>query len=289
MTPSGRRRFLLLASLAWPLASVAGTPEAAARERLREIEREWDVRLGLYALDTASGAVLAYREDERFAFCSTFKLVLCAAVLALAPRLDGGLERRVRYGRDALVSYSPITEKHVGEGLSVGALCAAAMQYSDNTAANLLIDLVGGTQAVTAYARRLGDIEFRLDRWETELNSALPGDPRDTTTPRAMGRSLQALTLGSALDEAARMQLRTWMRGNTTGATRIRAGVPADWQVEDKTGGGNYGVANDVGLLVPPGRRPLVLAIYTSRDEKTAAPRSEAIAAAARVVADWAG
>jgi SAM-dependent methyltransferase len=173
-----------------------------------------------------------------------------------------------------------------------GYLISADVAYdlsSDNTASNLLMKILGGPGAVTTFARSIGDLQFRLDRWETALNSAIPGDLRDTSTPNAMASSLQRLAFGDALEPRLQLQLRVWLQGNTTGATRIRAGVPADWQVGDKTGTGDYGTANDIGLLWPPRRSPVVVAIYTTQSEKDAKARNDAIASAARIVVDWLG
>ncbi len=171
--------------------------------------------------------------------------------------------------------------------MTVAGLCGAALQYSDNTAANLLLQLVGGPAAVTSFARSIGDCEFRLDRRETDLNSAVPGDVRDTSTPQAMGHTLANLTLRGALGGPERAHLTAWLKGNTTGATRIRAGIPTNWQVGDKTGSGDYGTANDVAVLWPPRRSPFVLAIYTTQTTKNAAARSDIVAAATRIVVDW--
>jgi beta-lactamase class A len=205
-------------------------------------------------------------------------------VLAQQMREPGLLNQRIKYTRVELVSYSPITEKHLEDGMTVAELCAAAIQHSDNTAGNMLIKIIGGPPAVTAFARSLGDSEFRLDRWETELNTAIPGDARDTTTPAAMAATVQKLVLGDTLAAPQREQLQAWLRGNTTGATRIRAGVPAGWIVGDKTGGGDYGANNDVAVLWPPGKPPIVLALYMTQREKDAKPRNEVLAAATRVV-----
>nr|WP_295618671.1 class A beta-lactamase [Chamaesiphon sp. GL140_3_metabinner_50] len=185
------------------------------------------------------------------------------------------------------MTYSPITKQHIEDGMTVAALCAAAIGYSDNTAANLLMKIIGGPEAVTTFARSIGDRQFRLDRWETALNSAIPGDLRDTSTPNAMGLSLQRLAVGDALEPHLQLQLRVWLQGNTTGSARIRAGVPTDWQVGDKTGTGDYGTANDLGLLWPPHRAPVVVAIYTTQGEKDAKARNDVIASAARIVVDW--
>ena len=293
MNPSLKRRSLIAATAAFFLSAgrLSWATERlnamSAHKQLEVIEKELDGRLGVFALDTGSGAQLAYRAGERFPFCSTFKVIAASAILEKSVRVPGLLQQRIVYTKKDLVTYSPITEKHVGAGMTIAELCAAAIQYSDNTAANLLIANLGGTDAVTAFARSIGDTEFRLDRWETELNSAIPGDPRDTTTPMAMGRSLNRLTLGDALRTEQRTQLCDWLLGNTTGATRIKAGLSADWKIGDKTGTGDYGTANDVGVVWPVGRAPVIVAIYTTRNGKDAAPRSDTIAAASRVVVDW--
>lgn len=279
-----RRTFLLhLAALAaTPLARADGRGEASsATAGLARLETELDGRLGLFALDTGSGAQLGYRADERFPMCSTFKVLLAAAILQRSAQADALLQQRIRYRRSDLVNYSPVTEQHLADGMTVAGLCAAALQYSDNSASNLLMRMLDGPAGVTAFARSIGDTAFRLDRWETELNSAIPGDPRDTSTPRAMGRSLRRLVMGDALATAQTDQLRAWLCGNTTGARRIRAAVPADWIVGDKTGSGDYGTANDVAVLWPPGRAPIVMAVYTTQQRQAAATREDLLAAAA--------
>ncbi|MDW3684109.1 class A beta-lactamase [Cupriavidus sp. CV2] len=292
MTHSPVRRTLLLAAASVPFAgactSLVGRAErsGAAQDRLAALESAAGGWLGVAALNTANGAQISHRANERFPFCSTFKVLAASAILKRSAAENGLLQRRIAYTKAELVAYSPITEKHVGDGLTVAELCAAALQYSDNTAANLLMKLLGGPAAVTAFARSIGDDQFRLDRWETELNTAIPGDPRDTSTPAAMAASLQRLALGNALGGAERERLVAWMRGNTTGATRIRAGVPADWQVADKTGSGDYGTANDVGVAWPPGKPPIVLAIYFTQRDKDAAYRNDVLASAARIAAE---
>ncbi|MYM72460.1 class A beta-lactamase [Duganella sp. FT134W] len=275
MTDFTTRRALMLALASAPLARAADlldqAPSTAPVSRtglLARLEMESGGRLGVAAFNTADGRQLLHRADERFPLCSTFKMMLAAAVLARDPSL---LEKRIRYEKSDLVPHSPVTGKHVADGMTVEALCEATLQYSDNTAANLLMKQIGGPAAVTAYARSIGDSEFRLDRWETELNSAIPGDVRDTTTPQAMAKSLQKLVMGEALPLHCRRQLKDWMIGNTTGAARIRAGVPAGWVVADKTGAGDYGTVNDIAVIWPPGRPPILLAVYVTlpgKDDK---------------------
>lgn len=281
-----RRHFVAVAGCALLLARVGPVAADTLDSRFQSIEQRHRIRLGLWALDTGSGQQISFRANERFAQCSTFKVMLTGAVLKHSVTHPDLLNRRVSYDASHLVTYSPITKTHVDTGMTVGQLCSAALQYSDNTAANLLLDLVGGPAAVTAYAREIGDPVFRLDRREPELNSAVPGDLRDTTTAQAMGMSAQRLLLGDALRPSDRQQLQAWMLHNTTGDTRIRAGIPAGWAVADKTGSGDYGVANDIAVIWPEHRAPWVVSVYTSGAGVDAAYSNEAIAAATQVVVE---
>jgi len=290
MTHSSLRRTVLLALAAAPLARAAdlldGAPSASPLSpaaQLARLELACGGRLGVAAFNTGDGRELMHRGDERFPFCSTFKMMLSAAVLARDPAL---LKKRIQYTKDDLVPHAPITGKHLADGMTVAELCEATLQYSDNPAANLLMKQLGGPAAVTAYARSIGDADFRLERWETELNTAIPGDPRDTTTPAAMARSLHKLVLGDALPPAQRKQLKDWMLGNTTGATRIRAGVPAAWPLADKTGAGDYGTVNDIAVIWPPGRAPIVLAVYLTQPGKDDKIRPEFHGEVAKIVID---
>jgi beta-lactamase class A len=294
MNHSRNRRKFLLAAMSVPIATIwtswaKGDAAVAAQAQLAKLERTLAGRLGIFALNTSNGKQLSYRGNEYFPMCSTFKVLLASAILKRSTQIDGLMQQRIKYQQSDLVTYSPITEQHVKDGMTVSALCAAAIQYSDNTASNLLMKILGGPRAVTTFARLIGDRQFRLDRWETALNSSIPGDQRDTSTPNAMGQSLQRLVLGNLLEPNLQVQLRDWLRGNTTGAARIRAGVPADWQVGDKTGTGDYGTANDIGVLWPPRRAPAVVAIYTTQGEKDAKARNDVVASAARIVVDWLG
>jgi beta-lactamase class A len=289
------RRALLVGAAAVPLAGAAAGYSQGARaaslvqNRLAALEVATGGRIGVAALNTADGARISYRANERFAFCSTFKVLAASAILKRSMTESGLLQRRIVCSKDDVVAYSPITGNHVGGSMTVSEICAAALQYSDNTAANLMIRILGGPAAVTAFARSIGDREFRLDRWETSLNGAVPGDPRDTSTPAAMMNDLQRLALTDLLGEAERARLVEWMRGNTTGAKRIRAGVPDGWSVADKTGSGDYGTANDIGLAWPPGKPPVVLAIYFTQSTKQASWRDDVVAAAAGIVAEALG
>jgi beta-lactamase class A len=290
------RRALLLAAATAPLASACAAPvrrpgHALAEQQLAALEHGFAGRIGVCALDTADGALLGQRADERFPMCSSFKAVLAAAILARSAGEAGLLQQTVRYTRADLLAHSPVTALHLEHGMTVAALCEATVQTSDNAAANLLLQRVGGPAGLTAFMRGIGDTQFRLDRWELELNSSLPGDPRDTTTPRAMAESLRKLVVGNALADAQRTQLAAWMRGTTTGAERIRAGMPAGWVVGNKTGtsgSGAYGSAIDVAVVWPPGRAPLVLAVFTTRHAADAPALEAPIAQAARIAAQWA-
>jgi beta-lactamase class A len=280
---------LLLTRTALAGGGAATTEGGAADAGFSALEQSHHRRLGLYAVDTGSGKEIAWRADERFAFCSTFKAVLAAAILARDAAKPGLLAQRITYTQHDLAAYSPITKTHTDAGMTVAELCAAAIQYSDNTAANLLLHRLGGLPALTDYARGLGNKSFRLDRFETALNTAIPGDKRDTSTPADMGRMLRALVLGDALPTPERAQLKTWLLGNKTGDHRIRAATPAGWQVGDKTGTGDYASANDVGVIWPPGRSPIVLSIYTTSHDKNAKADESLIAEAARIAIDRLG
>ncbi|MFJ5561657.1 class A beta-lactamase [Streptomyces sp. NPDC093250] len=263
-------------------SSGRGAPAPLTPRSLAGLEREYGARLGVYAVDTGTGATVAHRADERFAFCSVFKTLAAAAVLDRGPLAR--LDERVPYTGADLVGYSPVTEKHTGSGMTLRQLCDAAVRHSDSTAANLLLRHLGGPPALTAHLRGLGDSVSRLDQDEPELNGNPPGDPRDTTTPRAVAADYRALVLGDALPAAERRMLTDWLVGSTTGARRIRAGAPRGWKVGDKTGTGEWGRANDVAVLWPERGAPLVLAVLTDRPERDATPSDPLVAEVARRV-----
>lgn len=288
MNPLIQRRTLLLAAAVTPLAGACSAwpkkgAQSDAETQLAELERTCGGRLGVSGFHTGSGARLQHRAHERFPLCSTFKLVLAAAVLERSTTDASLLGRRVSVGKGDLVSHSPVAEKHLATGMTVNEMCAATMQYSDNAAANLLLKVLGGPAAVTAFARRIGDTTFRLDRTEPELNTAIPGDPRDTTTPAAMSDTVQRLALGDALGAPQREQMREWLLSNTTSTERFLAGVPKGWRVGDKTGAGSYGSTNDVGVLWPPSGAPLVLSVYLTFPDKDAKNRNDVVAEATRI------
>ncbi len=255
------------------------------RARLHALERRHGARLGVYAANVRTGATVSHRAGERFALCSTFKPLAAAAILRDRDHHGEFLARTIHYTEHDLVEYSPVTEEHVGTGMRVDALCAAAIRYSDNTAGNLLLRQIGGPAGLTAFCRSLGDPVTRLDRWETDLNSALPGDPRDTTTPAAIGRDYARLVLGDALGREDNALLTEWLLGNTTSGDRFRAGLPDGWRIGDKTGSGDYGTANDVGLAWTTLGTPLVLAVLSTKHAPEADWDDELIAETARLLA----
>ncbi|MBM7494838.1 beta-lactamase class A [Micromonospora luteifusca] len=265
-----------------PNAEVTVSPSPADQQEFQRLEKTFEARLGIYAVDTGTGRTVEYRADERFAYASTWKALGAAEVLD--DTTDAELDRVVRYSAQDLVPHSPITEKHVARGMSLRALADAAVRYSDNTAGNLLLRPLGGPQGFETRLREVGDTVTDPARYETALNEAAPGDKRDTSTARALATDLRAYTVGDALEAADRDLLGGWLRGNTTGATLVRAGVPAGWVVGDKTGTGGYGTRNDIAVIWPPDRAPIVLAVLSTRDKKDATADDALIAQATKVV-----
>lgn len=263
----------------------------ALRARLNELERRSGGRLGVSVLDTGDGRRFDLRGDERFAMCSTFKFLLAAAVLRKADRGDLDLQQRIVVAKSALIPHAPFTGPiaEAGGDASIAELCEATMTLSDNPAANLLLPLVGNPAGLTRFLRGIGDAVTRLDRNEPELNSAIPGDPRDTTSPNAMLASMRALLLGDALSQASRQRLTDWLIANKTGDKRLRAGLPKQWRIGDKTGSGN-GTTNDIAIVWPDGRKPVFIAAYLTQAKGEDEQRSAILAETARVLAtDWIG
>ncbi|HMN46389.1 MAG TPA: class A beta-lactamase [Povalibacter sp.] len=281
------RRSLLLGLLATRFASAAGSTNEALRERLAELEAEAGGRLGVCALDPVSGRSIGLREHERFAMCSTFKLLLAAAVLRRVDRSQLHLYRKVTFDAGDMVSHAPVTAAKLSTGwLSIGELCAAAVKLSDNPAANLLLEQIGGPAGLTADLRSMGDTITRLDRNELALNSNLRGDERDTTTPHAMAHTAARVLAGDILSAGSRQMLVEWTKASPTGARRIRAGLPSGWTAGDKTGTGANGAVNDVAIVWPPGRGPLILAIYMSESPRPVAELEPVHARVAGLVAE---
>ncbi|MFB6577319.1 MULTISPECIES: class A beta-lactamase [unclassified Streptomyces] len=291
-TSTSRRALLTVgAGVALAAALPVGTARAAAPVAgLRALEREYGARLGVYALDTGTGRTVVHRADERFPMCSVFKTLAAAAVLRDLDHDGTRLAQRIHYTLQDVTDAGggSITERpeNVAGGLTVAELCSAAIAQSDNAAANLLLRELGGPTTITRFCRSLGDRTTRLDRWEPELNTAEPWRETDTTSPRAIGRTYARLSLGDALEIGDREQLNRWLLSNTTSGDRLRAGLPKDWAVGDKTGAGSYGTNNNVGIAWPPGRPPLVLAILSTMPEATAPRDNTLIARTAKLLAD---
>jgi len=269
------------------VAVSAGGARSDAASQIAAIDARLGGRMGVAALDTASGKRLDYRADERFPMCSTFKFLAAAAVLKRIDEKQDQLDRFVSYDAKDILEYAPVTKAHLKEGgMTLGALCEAAIEQSDNTAGNLLLDAVGGPAGVTNFVRSLGDQVTRLDRKEPDLNSAIPGDDRDTTTPGSMLADMTRILTGDVLSRSSRSQLEDWLQRNKTGTGMIRAGVPTDWIIGDKTGSGANGATNDIAIMRPPERAPVLLAIYSVGSTATANDRAAAIAEVAGNMAE---
>jgi beta-lactamase class A len=290
----GRRAFLCglgvtISGGVFPLLPARAGEEWSEKlsRNFAELEQERGGRLGVAVADTQNGNSAVYRGDERFPICSTFKTLAVAALLA---RVDAGqerLDRRVRFEAKDVVVYSPVSQNRAGgEGMSLAEICEAAITLSDNTAGNLLLANLGGPEGLTAYLRSLGDTVTRLDRNEPDLNEALPGDVRDTTSPFAMLSDLRMLVTGNTLTAASKERLVGWLVGNKTGDARLRAGFPRDWRVGDKTGSGEKGTANDIAVVWPSSNRsPLFVSGYLTGSAPEADHRNATLAAVARLVA----
>jgi beta-lactamase class A len=272
------------ACAAMSLKALARTDVEAIQAGFADLEKEHGGRLGVCVLDVATGRRLEHRADERFAMCSTFKVLAAALVLTRVDRGEESLDRRVVYSKERVVTYSPETEKHAGEeGMTLGDICKAGLTLSDNTAANLILESFGGPTELTRFARSIGDGVTRLDRIETALNEATPGDPRDTTSPAAMAEDVRKILLGDVLSASSREQLTSWMVANKTGDKRLRAGAPKDSRVGDKTGSGGNAETNDIAVIWPPGRGPIVVTAYFAESTASDEARNAVLAEVARL------
>ncbi|MEY9592203.1 beta-lactamase class A [Bradyrhizobium yuanmingense] len=278
-------RRALIASFAWLAASPALAGDAPSE--FESYERESGGRIGLYAENLATGKKLSWRADERFVMCSTFKASLAASVLARVDRGEEQLAAMIRYGQSDLLEYAPVARENLAAGkMSVGEMCKAIVELSDNTCANLLLARIGGPAALTAFWRSLGDTTSRLDHNEPELNRSQPGDPRDTTTPAAMAGNLRRLVAGEALSPASRALLTDWMVNCKTGANRLRGGLPAGWKIGDKTGNNGKDASGDIAVAWPKPDTPILIAAYTQGGTPSAAQITSAFARIGRMVAE---
>lgn len=281
-----RRAWIANAGAAALCLTHANPATAATAADFADLERRSGGRLGIAGYETGTGARLGYRATERFPMCSTSKFLITAAILSAVDQGRLHLDQRIPYSRADLLSYAPITRAHLGEGsMTLDALCAAAIEWSDNTAANLLLAEIGGPAGWTRYARSIGDPLSRLDRNEPTLNTAEPGDPRDTTTPNAMLGDLDTVLLGHALSPASRARLQGWMMAGTITGPLMKAGVPKDWRVADKSGAGEHGTRGDIGMLLRPHKAPILAAIYYTGSPLDMGGQNKVIAAASAILA----
>jgi beta-lactamase class A len=261
------------------------TNKKRLHQQLNSLEIKYHGRLGIAAINTNNGKRFDFNDQQRFPMTSTFKFMLVAAVLKKTNDNKLSLNKNITYSKKVIADafWTPVTDKHIKTGMTIKALCKAAIQQSDNAAANLLINELGGTKAVNQFARSIGDKKFNLVRTEPNLNSAIPGDKRDTTTPLAMVDSMNKILLGKVLSKEHKELLTQWLIENKTGDNRIRAGVPKNWRMGDKTGTGAYGATNDIAILWPPHKKPIILVIYFTTTKQTAKSAENVIASATKL------
>jgi beta-lactamase class A len=280
-----RRSFLALTALALPrLLDAAPRGFSTLPAAFAQLEQANGGRLGVAVFDIATGDRSAYRADERFPMCSTFKFLLVSAVLRRVDRHQETLDRAIAVPPQPLLLNSPLTQPHAGAAMTIADLCHAALTRSDNTAANLLLESIGGPAAITEFSRSIGDTVTRLDRMETALNESLAGDPRDTTSPAAMAGDLKSVLLGNVLAPASREQLTRWMEANLTGLDRLRANLPESWRAADKTGSNGEHTSNDIAVLWPAGRAPVIIAAYITQCSGPESKRAAMLAEIGRLV-----
>ncbi|RKL64896.1 class A beta-lactamase [Salipaludibacillus neizhouensis] len=258
--------------------------EATTNYSFEELEKEYDAKLGVYALNTGSNQSVSYREDERFGYASAHK-ALAVGVLLKNKSIEE-LDEKINFTEEDLVNYNPVTEEFVDEGMTLKELSDASMRYSDNTAANLILEAIGGPEGFKEVLREIGDDVTEPERIEPDLNDVSPGETNDTSTPKALAESLQSFTLGDVLSEEKQEMLNDWLIRNTTGDNLIRAGVPEDWVVGDRTGSGSYGTRNNIAVIWPPNDDPIILSILSSREEPDADYDDELIAKAAEIAVE---
>nr|WP_223424975.1 class A beta-lactamase [Tateyamaria pelophila] len=249
-------------------------------EAIGGIERDLVARVGFYMHDMQTGEIITYAGADRFPLNSTFKVLACGALLAKADAGETNLDATVPLQDFEIVSYSPAVEAYIGAGhqeISFDEACRMALSVSDNTAANIVLSEIGGPDGLTTFLRSIGDQVTRLDRWETALNEARPGDPRDTTTPQAMARSLEKLILGDALSATSRSTLRDWLSAHSVADDLFRAALPPGWSIDDRTGAGGYGSRSIVAVLYPPGREPITVALFITETDASFSHRNAAV------------
>ncbi len=277
---------VLLAATGCSLSAHAAFDQQTLQKKIEMLENKSGGKLGLTIVDTSDGTTYSWRGDEKFPLCSTSKVMVVAAILKKSESDTNLLAKKITINKSDMVNYNPITSKYIDSSMTITELSKAALQYSDNAAMNKLLSYLGGPRYATQFARTIGDKAYRLDRNEPGLNTAIPGDSRDTTTPSAMAETLNKLILGNALKKEQKAKLTEWMKGNTTGLNSIKAGLPAEWTVADKTGSGDYGTTNDVAVIWPKNHAPVILTTYFTQPEKDASARKDVLASAAKLIAE---
>lgn len=242
---------------------------ASIESRLSKLELKLDTKIGVYALNTANNKAISYRANVHFPVQSTFKVIAVAALLKQSEQKQGLLSKEILIKREDLLSWAPICKKHLGQTMTLEQLAEAAIRYSDNTATNIIINELGGLKAITEFAQSISNHSFKLSHYEEKLNSN-PAAEIDSSTPKDMAISLKKLLTEEILSSENRSKLFLWLKNNTTGDNKIRAGVPANWLVADKTGSGSYGVNNDLGMVWSKNHKAIILSIYTNKKEKAA-------------------
>lgn len=257
------------------------------QKKLAGLEATFDGKMGVYAIDTNNNETIAYRENERFPTQSTLKLIGAAALLKEGDKNKALLHEKIHYTKNDLAAWHwhPVTRRHLADGMTLQELAEAAVSYSDNPAMNLIMKKFGGPQFVTDFAHSIGNNSFNIEHYECNLNSD-PHSQQDTSTPKDMAISVKKLTMENVLSQTSKLKLIDWLKNNTTGYKRIRSGVPIGWVVAEKTGSGDYGVTNDIGLMWSPTCKPIVLAVYTIQNKQDAKNRDDIVASATQIVFD---
>ncbi|GAA4649947.1 class A beta-lactamase [Kistimonas scapharcae] len=244
---------------------------------INRVEKTLHAHVGVSVYDTATQKHWSYNGDERVPLMSTFKTLACAKLLNDVAKGRVTLHHPVTVEKASLVSWSPVLEKYSGQTITLEQACVATLQMSDNSAANIILKQIGGPEALTQYLRDLGDTTTRLDRYETELNEARPGDPRDTTTPNAITATLNALLFGKALSSEAQKQLTQWMKDNQVADSLLRSVLPAGWQIADRSGAGGYGSRGITAVVWAENHAPFIVSIYITQTNASFEQRNEAI------------
>ncbi len=271
-------KFLLIFSLLIPSAAFANSSKFQQVEReARTIEATLSARIGFSVLDTQNGEYWDYNGNERFPLTSTFKTIACAKLLYDSEQGKINPNRTVEIKKTDLVTYSPVIEKYVGQAITLDDACFATMTTSDNTAANIIISAVGGTESVTDFLRQIGDKETRLDRIEPELNEGKLGDLRDTTTPKAIASTLNELLFGSALSQMSQKKLESWMVNNQVTGNLLRSVLPEGWNIADRSGAGGFGARSITAVVWSEHQSPIIISIYIAQTDASMADRNDAI------------